>query len=123
MLGLTLAAAFGLELVALAAFGLWGAHFGQSFLTRVLLGGGVPLLVAIFWGTFLSPKAAVRLSPLLQSALKLVVFALATAALLATGYSTLGTVFGVLAAVITFGLYGLRFRLEAFHNTLPRRLR
>lgn len=105
MLILALAVAFGLELVALVAFGLWGVRFGQNALTQTLFGVGTPLLIAVFWGTFLSPKAAVKLSPLLESGLKLVVFTLAAAALSATGYAALGAVFGALAAVITFGLY------------------
>ena len=114
MLALALSAAFGLELVTLVAFGLWGVHFGQGFLTRFLLGGGAPLLVAVFWGTFLSPKAAVQLSLLFQAALKLVVFALAAAALIATGHLILGVAFGSLAVIVTFGLYSSRSQLGAF---------
>ena len=114
MLALALIAAFGLELMTLVAVSLWGVYFGQGFLTRFLLGGGAPLLVAVFWGIFLSPKAAVQLSPLLQSALKLVIFALATAALIATRYVVLGVAFGSLAVTVTFGLYSLRSQLGAF---------
>lgn len=118
MLALTLTVAFGLELAALFAFGLWGIHFGQNALTQTLFGVGIPLLTAVFWGVFLSPKAVVRLSPPLQLALKLVVFALATAAFLATDHLASGAALGTLAAITTFGLYGLRSRLEAFDNAL-----
>lgn len=66
MLALDLAVsivAFGLELVALTAFGLWGVSLGPTPVSQVALGVGAPLLMAVFWGTFLSPKAAVPLSP------------------------------------------------------------
>lgn len=121
MLALTLTLAFGLELTALVAFGLWGVHFGQGFLARSLFGSGAPLLIAVFWGAFLSPRAPVTLSPLLQLALKLVVFLLASAALLATAHPTLAAVFGIVAVVTTFGLYGFRSRLEDFHSSWPPR--
>ena len=116
MLALALTTAFGLELVALVAFGLWGVHFGQGFVMRIFLGGGAPLLVAVFWGVVLSPKATVTLSPLLQLALKLAVFALASAALFTAEHFVLGIVFGALAVVTTLGLYALQNSLEKFHS-------
>lgn len=115
MLALALTLVFGQGLIALFAFGLRGVHFGQSFLARILFGGGAPLLVAVFWGVFLAPKASVKLPPLLQLALKCVVFALATAALVRTGHPISGTGFGMLAVLVTDALY-IRPQLEAFHN-------
>lgn len=122
MLALALILAFGLELVALFAFGLWGVHFGQNALTQVLFGLGTPLLVAVFWGVFLSPKASAKLPPLLRLALKCVIFALATAALVGTEHPIPGTGFGMLAVLVTGALYirprHIRPQLEAFHNAL-----
>ena len=43
-----LAVAFGLELVALTAFGLWGVSLGQTLVSWAILGVGAPLLVAVF---------------------------------------------------------------------------
>ena len=77
MLAASWVLAFGLELAALAAFGLWGAQTGSN------LGVGAPLLVAIFWGAFLSPRAAFWLPPTLRGSLKLLVFAAAVGALAA----------------------------------------
>lgn len=112
---LALILAFGLELAALLAFGLWGVHFGQNFLTQILFGVGTPLLTAVFWGTFLSPKAVVQLSPLLQLALKLFIFALTTAALVTAGHFVSGTVFGVLAVIVTLELH-LRRSTQKFRS-------
>lgn len=84
LLNLNLALAFGLELAALAAFGLWGVQTGGSTFSRVLLGAGAPLLLALFWGLLLSPKAPVTLPAPLKLLLKLGVFALAAAAFYST---------------------------------------
>ncbi len=85
MLAFSWVLAFGLELAALAAFGVWGAQTGPNLGVRVLLGVGAPLLVAIFWGAFLSPRAAFWLPPTLHWPLKLLVFAAAVGALAAGG--------------------------------------
>ena len=77
MLAFSWVLAFGLELAALATFGVWGAQTGPN------LGVGAPLLVAVFWGAFLSPRAAFSLPPTLRGSLKLLVFAAAVGALAA----------------------------------------
>lgn len=105
MLALCLAAMFGLELAALAALSVWRAQRGWEPITRVLFGVGTPLVMVVFWGTFLSPKAAVPLSPPYQPSLKLAVFALATAALFATRQPLAGAVFGGVAGMVTLGLH------------------
>jgi Protein of unknown function (DUF2568) len=94
-----LALVFLLELCALAAFGYWGFKTGSSPFLKGLLGIGVPLLVAVFWGVFLSPKAVVALTKPLKTFLQLLVFALAAAALYSSGKPVLAFVFG-LAVVI-----------------------
>lgn len=99
-----LAAAFGLELAALTAFGLWGVSLGPALVSRVALGVGAPLLVAVFWGMFLSPKAAVSLSPPYRLSLKLAVFTAATTALFDAGHPVAGGVFGILAFTVTLRL-------------------
>lgn len=97
--------AFGLELVTLVALGLWGVSFGLTLASRVVLGVGTPLPVAVFWGTFLSPEATVLLSLPSQLSLKLAVFASATAALFATGRPVAGIVFISVAVAVTLGLH------------------
>jgi hypothetical protein len=56
-----LALRFLLELAALAAFGYWGFVVGDDLRLKVLLGLGAPVLAAVLWGLFASPKAAVSL--------------------------------------------------------------
>jgi hypothetical protein len=94
-----LALAFLLELCALAAFAWWGYQAGQGTLAKIALAIGAPLLVAVFWGLFVAPRAVVTLSPLWRSVLALVVFALATVALYVTGQTALAWIF-LIAAIL-----------------------
>ena len=83
--GANLALRFVLELCMLAAFAYWGFSTGNSTVVHVLLGVGVPILAAIIWGIFLSPRASVHLLEPLKLALDVFVFAVATVALYSTG--------------------------------------
>lgn len=104
MLALNLGLAFGLELVALVALGLWGTSLGSAAPTRTLFGIAAPLLTAVVWGIFLSPKAAVPLSPRVTLLVKLAVFGAAALALGSTGRPLTAGVFAVIAALNTFFL-------------------
>lgn len=105
MLAAQLALAFGLELWALVAIGLWGVSLGPTPISRVALGVGAPLLIAVFWSTFLSPKAPLPLSPMFASGAKLAVFALAAAALWVTGHAAQSVIFTGLAALNLLSLH------------------
>ena len=93
-----LALAFALELAALAAFAWWGYQTGNSGLAKVGLAIGAPLLVAVFWGLFVAPRAVFPTAPAVKFALALVVFGIATLVLFATGQTALAWVF-LIAAV------------------------
>ncbi len=93
MLALSLALAFGPELAALAAFGVWGARTGPN------LGVGAPLLIAVFWGALLSPRAAFPPPPPLRWSLKPVIFAAAVGALFAARYPAAGLGFAFFVAL------------------------
>lgn len=98
-----LALSFLLELCALAALGYWGYHTGPSTPTKIGLAIGAPVLMAVFWGAFLAPKAAVPLAAPLSLALKLLVFGLAAAALALAGQRTLAGILAV-AVIVNLGL-------------------
>ncbi|NES17189.1 MULTISPECIES: YrdB family protein [Micromonospora] len=53
--------AFLLELAMLAAAGWWGFTLDAGWLVRLLAGLGAPLLLAVVWGIFCSPRASVPL--------------------------------------------------------------
>lgn len=52
---------------------------------RVLLAIGAPLIIAIVWGVFGSPRSQVQLSMSMHIMLELLVFGLPSVALYATG--------------------------------------
>lgn len=102
-----LALAFLLELCALAALGYWGFRIGDGALAKIALGLGAPLLMAVFWGIFLAPRAVVRLPTPLIVALKVIVFGVAALALAAAGSPVLAAIFAVVVVINLALAYGL----------------
>jgi hypothetical protein len=94
-----LALRFALELAGLAAFGYWGFVGGDGLGLKVLLGLGVPVLAAVLWGLFASPKAAVPLPGPAKLTFEVVWFLAAGTALVHTGRPWLAVVFLALYAV------------------------
>jgi hypothetical protein len=94
-----LALSFLLELCLLAALGSWGFRTGTNTISRILLGIGSPLLAALIWGIFLAPKSTRRLRGLALELLKILIFALAVAALYVSGQSVLALIFGLAVAL------------------------
>lgn len=92
---LNLGLRFILELCLLAAVGYWGFQLDESWPIQIGTGIGVPLLVAVIWGTFTSPKAPYLLQEPWRFGLEIVLFGLGAAALLATNHTTLGIILGV----------------------------
>ncbi|MGY1915193.1 YrdB family protein [Blastococcus sp. SYSU DS0973] len=96
--GANLAARFALELSALGALAYWGLQSSASSGIRVLAGLGAPLVAAVVWGLFASPRATVQVPAPAQLAVQLAVFGVAVAALIATGRPQLAGALGVAAA-------------------------
>src|SRR5690348_517258 len=90
---------FLLELCMLGSLGYWGFQTSNGLLVKIVLGLGAPLLAAIVWGTFISPKAAIPLSAPLWILIQVAVFGAAMAALAATGRPTLAWTLGVAATL------------------------
>ena len=87
--GATLALRFLLELCALGALGYWGFKTGGGVLAKVGLGLGVPLAAAVVWGTFVAPKALLKVPGVVRLFIEMAVFASATGALYAAGNTRL----------------------------------
>jgi hypothetical protein len=90
---------FLLELCMLAALAYWGFHSGGGTSRHVVLGIGAPLLAAIYWGLFISPKAKFPFPLPVKLILEIIVFALAIVALYASGQQLLAIIFAVVAIV------------------------
>lgn len=87
---------FVLELCMLAGLAVAGHQLGSQPAAKIVLAIAVPLLAAVVWGLFVSPRAAVPVPRWLWYGIQLVLFGAATAGLVAAGYALLGAVFGVL---------------------------
>jgi hypothetical protein len=97
---------FFLELATLASLAYWGfSEFGG--VAQWVLGLGAPLLVAVVWGRFVSPKASHPTVDPVRFLIEFLVFGSGVAALFAAGATLLAVLFAVLAAVhlaLTFAL-------------------
>jgi hypothetical protein len=96
---------FLLELCALAALGYWGFQTGQNTFWKIVLGIGAPLVTALVWGTFLSPRARMPAPEPWFLLLQVLIFGLAAWSLAATGQRTLAWVFGLAVAIHLVLLY------------------
>ena len=90
---------FILELCLLAALAYWGFQSGDGTLRHIVLGIGAPLLAAIYWGLFISPKARFPFALPVKLILEIVIFAIAIAALYATGQHLLAIIFAIVAII------------------------
>jgi hypothetical protein len=88
---LSLLIRFACELAALVAVAWWG------WTVTPVLGVALPVVVAAVWGAWIAPKARRRLADPLRLVLELVVFAAATASLVAVGQWVVGVVFAAAA--------------------------
>ena len=89
---------FVLELAMLAAFAYWGFTADAPFALRILLGVGAPVVAIVIWGAFIAPKAPRQLADPGRLALEVVLFGLASLALLMAGREVLALSLAVLAA-------------------------
>jgi hypothetical protein len=97
---------FFLELAALASLAYWGFSKFDG-VTQWLIGLGAPLLVAVVWGTFMSPKASRPTVDPVRVLIEFAVFGSGVVALFAAGAPVLAVVFAVLAGLhltLTFAL-------------------
>src|SRR5450432_3627212 len=90
--------AFLLELGGLASLAYWGYQTNDGPI-RLVLAVGMPLLLAVIWGLFLSPKPTVELPQVLTTPLRPAVLLVSAAALATTGQPVLGGIFSVAIVV------------------------
>ena len=92
---LNLALRFLLELCMLAAVAFWGFKTQNNWLMKILLGIGLPVVIATLWGMFLAPRATRPLSGASFLTLEMILFAIGALALFASGKPTLGWIYTV----------------------------
>lgn len=92
---------FLLEVAALLAVAYWGFRTGDSLVVSVALALAAPLLVAVVWGVFGSPKAALPLPDPARLGLEVLVFGAAAAGLYTVGHRGLALAFAAVVVVNT----------------------
>jgi hypothetical protein len=95
---LNLLVRFLLELCMLGVVGYWGFETGDGAAMQALLGVGAPLLMAVVWGVFVSPKASVELPASAWVGLQAVLFGAAALALATFASPALAASFLVVVA-------------------------
>jgi hypothetical protein len=101
---------FALELCALAALAAWGWQLADSVWAQLLCAVAAPAVAAAAWGTWVAPKAAARLPDPWRLGVEALVFAAATAALLAIDQVKLAAALAVVYAINVAVLFALRLR-------------
>jgi hypothetical protein len=102
---LNLALRFVLELAALGALAFWGVRTGSALSLKFGLGAGLPVLAAVFWGSFVSPKARFGGSRGMRLSLGLIVFLLASAAWVSLGKVLVGLTYSAITILNTVLTY------------------
>ena len=96
---LNLAVRFLLELCMYTAVGYWGFKTQSTWVLKILFGIGLPVLMAVLWGTFLAPKATHPLGSASFLILELILFSSGAVALFASGKWNLGWIYIIILAV------------------------
>jgi len=97
--GTNLGVRFLLELGMLAAVGYWGFKTGSGWSLKILLGIGLPTLIAVIWGMFIAPKATYPLSGASYLTVELLLLALGSLALFASGKPGLAWIYTIVLVV------------------------
>lgn len=97
--GLNLGVRFLLELCMLAAIVYWGFKTQSGWVMKILLGIGLPVLIAVIWGLFVAPHAVYPLGTLPHLVLELVLLGSGAVALFASGKPGLGWIYTITLVV------------------------
>jgi hypothetical protein len=90
---------FLVELAVLVAVGYWGFHDHSRWAAKLVLGVGGPVLIATAWGIWMAPQSNRRAPEGMRALLEVLIFGLATAALVASTGAVLAVIFAVVATV------------------------
>jgi hypothetical protein len=99
---------FLLELAALFSYGFWGFHLERGWIVKILFGIGTPLVVAVLWGMFVSPKATYPVSIPLKILIQSAVFLGAAIALYSSGQRNAAILFANVALLEVLLVYMMK---------------
>lgn len=99
VLWINLVVAFILELCLVFIYGYWVFTFFTELAFKIIAGTGFPLILIILWWKYFAPRSTRRLSNPWLSLGKVLLFSLATLALLSIGKQTPAIWFTALAYI------------------------
>ena len=97
--GINLGVRFLLEMCMLASVSYWGFKTHSNWPMKILLGVGLPILIAVIWGWLMAPKSIHRLSGIPFTIMDFILLGSGAVALYASGQVTLAWVYAVLLVV------------------------
>ena len=97
--GLNLLVRFLLELCMLAAVGYWAFKTQAGWGMKILLGIGLPVMIAVLWGLFVAPKAMYPLNAIPHLVVSLILLGSGAVALSVSGNLTLGRMYAIILIV------------------------
>ncbi|RED66211.1 YrdB family protein [Cohnella lupini] len=99
---------FLMELFALFSYGYWWFNLDWGWGIQVVLGIGTPLLVAVMWGTYISPKAKYPVPIPAKIMIQSAVFFFAAAALYASGQREIAYIFAAVVLIEMLIVYTVK---------------
>ncbi|MEH7346392.1 YrdB family protein [Bacillus sp. JJ1532] len=96
---------FLLELFGLSVYGYWGYKMGTTSIMRWGLAAGIPIMIALVWGLFGSPKATFQLSGISHLLLEIGIFLIPVVLLISLGKVQLAWVYGIIVVVNRILMY------------------
>ena len=87
---------FVLELILLTSLGIWGYHLADGTVSSIVLSAGLPLIAAVIWGLFISPKARIALPIAAVVIIEVALVGAAAYGLIRSGYLVAAVVYAVL---------------------------
>ncbi len=96
---LNLLVRFLLELCMLVAVGYWGFETHSGWAAKIILGIGLPVLIAAVWGLFAAPRGPYRLTGVAYIVLSLILLGSGAIALFASGRTNLGWIYTIILIV------------------------
>lgn len=98
-IALNLIIRFLLELVIFISFAYWGFKLEQGLFIPFIVGLGLPIIGALIWGKFLSPKRTIKLSLLWRLIIESLFIVGAFLCLYDLGFQAFAIGFGIIAVL------------------------
>lgn len=108
--GTNLALRFFLEMATLAALAFWGFTLDADIAIRIAAGFIAPALAVLVWGTFIAPRARMRLEDPARLIVELLYFASGVVALALAGLAAIAVAFAIAVGAHVYLMLALKQR-------------